>query len=208
MESSPPERIATAFMMRDYREMRAFLAISFPSELSSRVEDLQQALKRADADVRWVPSQNLHLTLKFLGEIEDACATELSGLLRPEIERYSPLELHFEGVGRFPKGGPPRVLWVGCRGDVSPLIGLAQLCERAASVIDVPEERRSFSPHLTIGRVKSGRNRESLLRAMEARFDEVIGPLRVPRITLYKSELTPQGAIYQVLEEFSLGVRT
>ncbi len=184
--------------------MRAFLAIPFPVELRSRVEALQRALMRADADVRWIPPGNLHVTLKFLGEIGEEDPARISELLRPEIARYGPLDLHFEGVGRFPKGGPPRVIWVGCQGDVSKVTGLAQLATRVATLIGVPEEPRSYSPHLTIGRVKSGRNRESLLRAMGARADEVIGPLHVDRVCLYRSRLTPGGAIHAVEEEYPL----
>lgn len=190
--------------MGDYREMRAFLAIPFPVELRNRVGALQRALMRADADVRWIPPGNLHLTLKFLGEIGEEDPARISELLRPEIARYGPLDLHFEGVGRFPKGGPPRVIWVGCGGEISKLSGLAQLAERAATLIGIPEEQRPFSPHLTIGRVKSGRNRDSLLRAMGARADEVIGPLRVDRVRLYRSTLTPKGAVHDVAEEYPL----
>lgn len=96
------------------------------------------------------------------------------------------------------------MIWVGCRGDVSKVTGLAQLAERAATLIGIPEEQRPFSPHLTIGRVKSGRNRDSLLRAMGARADEVIGPLRVDRVRLYRSTLTPKGAVHDVAEEYPL----
>ena len=77
--------------------MRAFLAIPFPVELRSRVEALQRALMRADADVRWIPPGNLHVTLKFLGEIGEEDPARISELLRPEIARYGPLDLHFEG---------------------------------------------------------------------------------------------------------------
>lgn len=186
--------------------MRAFVAIPIDETLRVRIGDARKALERADADVKWVAHENLHLTLKFLGEIKDAQAATLRERLRTEAARFPALDLNWTGVGRFPPGGPPRILWIGCRGDAPKLVGLAGAVERAALEIGVPKEDRPFSAHLTIGRVKSQRNQKRLLNALEARNDDGIGEQRADSFTLYRSTLTPAGPIYDEVELFRLGL--
>ncbi len=186
--------------------MRAFVAIPIDEALRLRIGETRKALERADADVRWVAHENLHLTLKFLGEIDEAQAATLRGRLRTEASRFPALDLDLAGVGRFPPGGPPRIVWVGCRGDAPKLVGLAGAVERAALEIGVPKEDRPFSAHLTIGRVKSPRNRQRLGNALEARCDDVIGRQRADSFTLYRSTPMPAGPIYDAVEIFRFGL--
>jgi len=186
--------------------VRSFVAIPIDDAMRARISETQKALQRAEAEVRWVSAENHHLTLKFLGNLEEAESDRLRERLRQEAARFPPLDLDFSTVGRFPKGGPPRVLWIGCRGsDVAKLVGLAEAIERVALEIGVPREERPFSPHLTIGRVKSPRNQDRLLRAIEARRDDVFGQRRTEYFTLYRSTLTSAGPIYEEIERFLLG---
>lgn len=179
--------------------MRAFVAISFDEPLRRRIGEIRRELERAGADVRWVSTENLHLTLKFLGDVEEVGVAAFRERLRVVASRFSPLNLDLGGVGRF-----PRVLWVGCAGDVPRLIELAHEVERAALEIGVPEENRPFSPHLTIGRLKSPRCMRTLDEAVEARRNEPVGRQRVDRFTLYRSTLTPKGPIYDAIESFPM----
>jgi 2'-5' RNA ligase len=189
-------------MMGDYREMRAFIAIPFRPKLCSRVEVLQKALKRADADVRWVKPENLHVTLQFLGDIPEGVHPDLSHRLRSAISHFEPFQISFEGVGKFPQRGDPRVIWVGCQGDLSCLQGAAERVQQCSAFLNISEKRKVFSPHLTIGRVKSARNQNALLGIMKKKAGEVIGSVRVDRIFLYQSILTPDGPLYEVQQEF------
>lgn len=186
--------------------MRAFVAIPIDDPLRVRIGETQRALQRADADVKWVAHENLHLTLKFLGEIDEARAATLRERLRAEASRFPALELDLGGVGRFPPGGPPRIVWIGVRGDAPKLVGLAGAVERAALEVGVPKEDRPFSAHLTIGRVKSPRNQKSLLNALEARHDDVIGRQRADSFVLFRSTLMPTGPIYDEIEGFRFGL--
>jgi len=185
--------------------MRAFVAVPVGDAVRGILGRVQEALRRADADVRWVEPANLHLSMKFLGEVSEEQAGRLRGLLETEAGRWPRLALEVAGVGTFPEGGLPRVVWAGCRGDLGKLAGLAQAVERAAEQVGVPREGRPFVAHLTIGRVKSGRNAKRLLAAIENQREVPVGREEVARLVLYRSTLTPDGPVYEELAEFPLG---
>ena len=184
--------------------MRTFVAFPLDPRLHPIVSRVQDSLRRADAPVRWVAPTNLHLTLKFLGEVTEEAAALFAEQFRSNVSSYGFLRLEWEGVGRFPSGGTPRVVWIGCRGDLSKLEGVARAADRGAEQIGVPPERRRFSPHLTIGRVKSPRNKSALLQVLENQAQVPIGLQVVKEIFLYQSTLTPDGPIYDVVESFPL----
>lgn len=185
--------------------MRAFVGIPVGEETRAVLVRAQEALRRADADVRWVRPDSIHLTLKFLGEIGDDQAERLRELLAAEAARWPRLALEIAGIGSFPERGTPRVVWAGCRGDLAKLAGLAQAVERAAEQVGVPKEGRPFVAHLTIGRVKSDRNAKRLLAAVENQREAPIGKEEVSRFILFRSTLTAEAPIYEELAEFPLG---
>ena len=185
--------------------MRCFIAVPVCGPVRKAVARVQEALRRADADVKWVAEENLHLTLKFLGEIAEESAEELRGLLAAEAPRWPKLALTYAGIGRFPERGAPRVVWAGCAGDVDRLAGLAGAAERAAERIGIPRERRPFVAHLTIGRVRSPRNAKRLESALENQREVPLGRDEVAAFSLIRSTLTPRGAVYEPLASFPLG---
>ncbi len=185
--------------------MRAFVGIPVGEATRDVLVRVQEALRRADADVRWVRPEGIHLTLKFLGEIDEEQAGRLGDLLSAEVARWPRMSLEVAGIGAFPERGEPRVVWAGCRGDLSKLAGLAQAVERAADQVGVPRERLPFVAHLTIGRVKSGRNAKRLRAAIENQREVPLGREEVARFVLYRSTLTPDGPIYEELAAFPLG---
>ncbi len=186
--------------------MRCFVAVKAGEAVRRKLAEVQAALRRADADVRWVDEENLHLTLKFLGEIEEEEAGRLAGLLKEESARWPRMELEYAGVGNFPEHGAPRIVWAGCTGDVARLAGLAGAVERAAEKIGVPREGRPFVAHLTLGRVKSARNAKRLLAAIEAQRRVPVGKDAVAEFVLFRSTLTPEGPVYEPVEAFPLGL--
>jgi 2'-5' RNA ligase len=187
--------------------MRSFVAVPVPPDVRGRLVLVQEALRRAQADVRWVEPENLHLTLKFLGDLGEPEVDRLRELLEQEARRWPELSLRYEGVGFFPSSGLPRVVWAGARGDLEKLAGLAQAVERAALEVGVPREGRPFVAHLTLGRVKSGRRVEALRSALENQREASFGAQSVRGFVLLKSTLTPQGSVYEPLAEFTLGPR-
>lgn len=186
----------------DYTAVRGFVAINPAEAVRKGAVEIQEALRRADGDVRWVGEATLHLTLKFLGEIGEAQAEELCALLDEEASRWPPIEVTWAGVGIFPAGGVPKVVWIGCAGEA---VKLAGAVERAAERIGVPREARPFAAHLTIGRVKSERNAKRLIAAVEGRREARAGRETVTSFELMESTLTPQGSVYSVRRTFPLG---
>ena len=184
--------------------MRCFVAVALPDAVRSLLVQVQEALRRAEADVKWVEAGNLHLSLKFLGELHEDQVSRLQGLLSVEALRWRRIQLHYRGVGVFPSGGTPRVLWAGCAGDVDTLAGLAGSIERCAEQVGVPREPHPFVAHLTLGRVKSDRNVKRLKGLIEAQREAAFGSDGVSEFVLYRSTLTPSGPIYEPLSTFPL----
>lgn len=182
--------------------MRAFIAVEISEEVRTEVARLQEKLQTAGADVKWVEPENLHLTLKFLGEIEEGRVPALTEALNFSL-RLPPFTFSLEGVGAFPKMEHPKVLWAGIHEGKDPLIGLARVVETACSGCGFPPEERPFSPHLTIGRVRSPQGLNRLIQKLQsAEFQG--GKTQAGGITLFQSTLGPGGPIYQPLSEIPL----
>jgi 2'-5' RNA ligase len=183
--------------------LRCFLAVPLPSPLKQSVGKMMRGLREAGADVKWVPEQNLHITLKFLGATDEEKIEEITGALRKKISPRPAFYITIGGVGRFPGGRHPRVIWVGIQ-EYGPLEYIYSDIEDVMKKIGYPPEDRPFSPHLTIGRVRSGKRLpELLIRLDEFRAASFDG-FEVKGVTLMKSELKPGGAEYSSLAEIPL----
>jgi 2'-5' RNA ligase len=184
--------------------MRCFMAIKVAEPVRKMILRVQEVLRRADADVRWVAEETLHLTLKFCGDLDEDRVARLEELLAIEAGRWRPLALDYAGVGTFPDRGAPRVVWVGATGDVERLTGLAVAVERHAEAVGVGPERFPFVPHLTIGRVKSDRNVKRLRSAIEPQCQVPLGKDDIRSFELMRSTLTSDGPLYDVVRSFEL----
>ena len=177
--------------------IRAFIAIELPSEVRSEVERTQRALKSTIPTglIRWTPPEQIHLTLKFLGNIPADSAPELETALRRACTGMVPFELCAEGLGGFPDLRRPRVLWIGVGGALDALQQLQAAIARETDRWGEREER-AFHPHLTWGRVRTTRKREldDLGAAIRSVFAARWGSWRVTRVDLMRSELDPDGA--------------
>ena len=187
--------------------VRCFLAIDAPGDVRRLLVRVQEALRRADADVKWVEEENLHLSLKFLGDVSEDQVAKLKELLGAEAARWPAMKLTYAGVGTFPERGLPRVVWAGATGDLEKLAGLAAAVERSAEQVGVPREGRVFVAHLTLGRVKSGRNAKRLQESIDNQRQVPLGSGTVGEFVLYQSTLTSQGPVYEVIETFKLGAQ-
>lgn len=184
--------------------MRAFIAIELPKNIKASLTGLQEELKTSGADIKWVEPENIHLTLKFLGEIDEIVFNKVIKILGDIGLDINPFQLSICSLGAFPKINFPRVIWVGVdKGDIE-VKKIAKGLQEKIAKIGIPGEDRAFSSHITIGRVRSIRNREKLisdLGKLAADFAEKYpAEFSVTKITLFKSTLTPKGPIYEAFK--------
>ena len=185
--------------------IRAFLAIELPEALRSGLAQVQEELKRSRADVRWVAPGNIHLTLKFFGNVPDDEIDTLAQAAREAAAETPPLQLQATGAGAFPSPTAPRVVWLGLGGEIVPLTQLFYRLEKAFAALGYPPEGRAFNPHLTLGRVKSPANRDKLARLLAKLPPLDWPPFEVRELILFQSVLSPQGSKYTPLQVIPLG---
>ena len=191
--------------------VRAFVAIELPDEIRSALSDLIEDLRRSNIrSMRLVRAEGIHLTLKFLGEIDrgqvDSVVAAVSGVAR--AHRAFTLELG--GVGAFPRRDSPRVLWVGMGGQLAPLLDLQRDVEGAVAPLGFSRETREFSPHLTVARLRDGTSMADKQKAAQTLFSARIEsglPVDVDSLSLVQSRLLPEGAVYECLARMPLGKR-
>ena len=185
-------------------DVRSFIAIDIPLSLRHLLENLQSDLKKADVDVRWVRPEGIHLTLKFLGSIEKKEVEKISQILESLAAEWRPFELNFHGMGCFPGLRAPRVVWVGLNRGGESIRSLQHAIEEKLAGEGFAREERSFTPHLTIGRVRSQRGKGVLIQTIERKKDITIGGFWTREIIFFRSELRPTGAIYTKLGIFPM----
>ena len=184
-------------------QLRAFIAIDLPQPLQESIAKQTSRLRQAMGDgfVRWIPPQNIHLTLKFLGTIAASHMEFLKQLLHQTADSLRPFDPQVGGIGSFPNSKLPRVLWAGIHAPAE-LASLQKSIETGAARLGYEKEARPFSPHLTLGRVRPGvdpRNLQKISATLNSIQIGNIGSARVDAIHLYKSELRPEGSVYTKL---------
>jgi len=185
--------------------LRLFLALDLPPEVRSALEEVQRGLKGTGADVRWVRIASIHLTLKFLGQVEAGAVEEIRRAVEPAASACPVLSLHPAGAGVFPGPRSPRVVWIGLEGDLERLGALAGEVDLALAGLGFQAEKRPFQPHLTLGRVRSGRHKAGLMEGVLS-LAGFRGPeFQARELILFRSELNPAGAVYTALERIPLG---
>ena len=185
--------------------MRAFIAVPVPDEARAALAVLQQELAASRADVKWVEPSQLHLTLKFLGEISEAQRDALKTALAQIGQEEPAFAMRLEAVGAFPTVAAPRVVWVGVEEGREPLARIAARLNEEGARLGITPEARAFSAHLTLGRVRSPTRRAALVERLRAVYWEPSAPWRVTTLRLYQSVLSSSGPAYTVLSEVPLG---
>lgn len=184
--------------------IRTFVAIDIPSPVQKTLAAVQHRFLPLDLKASWVRPDHVHLTLKFLGEIDSKQAPEISGALAEGLRGRPAIPVSLGAVGIFPPTGAPRVLWVGLEDSAGALDSLQQAVETALAPLGFPPEKRRFSPHLTLARIKSPKGARRLREAVRS-FDRAEPvAFQVEWVTFYQSQLTPKGSIYSALERFPL----
>jgi RNA 2',3'-cyclic 3'-phosphodiesterase len=183
--------------------LRAFVALDIPDAgVIGRIVALQQELAATGADLKLVERENLHFTVKFLGEISEGQAKEVSSRLG--ALRLGGAEATLQGVGAFPTPLRPSVVWVGlAQGDDAKVNPIATSVIRALEGVG-ESDSRPYVAHVTVSRVRSGRNRNALATFLRGNADRVFGAVKLDRLRLVSSRLTPAGPVYIDLEAYPL----
>lgn len=169
--------------------------------LAARVERLRPLA----AGVAWVAPANLHVTLKFLGGVEEPKIELVQSALARAVRGATPFELSVAGLGAFPSATRPRVIWAGIAAGRGELAGLAASVEHELAPIGFPPEERPFSSHVTLGRVREARRNEQLAAAFEHGQAERFGTIRIQHVSLMRSDLSPRGARYSEISAHPIG---
>lgn len=182
--------------------VRCFIAVEVdsPNVLEALVR-IQSGLKGTGSNLKVVERENIHLTLRFLGDVNEGLLEEIKAVISGL--RFDPFQMKLEGIGVFPNVKRPRVIWVGITQGVVELTEIFQELEPSFVDLGFKPERRGFKPHITLARVRSGRNRTQLVQEVFSYQDERFGDFKVDRVRLKKSVLTPRGPIYTTLTESS-----
>jgi RNA 2',3'-cyclic 3'-phosphodiesterase len=186
-------------------EIRSFLAFELPEQIKTILHRVLADMRQAPLDIRWVRVENIHLTVIFTGNIEMDLLDDMSDIVKGACDWCPPLTISLKSAGVFSSRRNPRVLWIGLDGDIEKMSVFKNRLEEGLGPFGIKEEKRSFSPHLTLGRFKKGAK-------LGVQLDDLLlkyGGLESPRVTLnelvlFKSELTPKGAKYSRLNAWPM----
>ncbi|MBI5574388.1 MAG: RNA 2',3'-cyclic phosphodiesterase [Elusimicrobia bacterium] len=205
--------------------MRLFIAVNIKTETKNKIACIQSALKKSCDSVKWTSPENLHLTLKFLGEVDDNKKDLISEKLKQAVVGIKKFEIDFEKIGVFPSETAPRVLWLGCGCGKIELENLARKIESLLTEpdgLDLEKEKRPFSAHFTLGRFKSptcsprihsgvSPDKKIGVNSANKKLFNIVKKMAIEKISdvveavyLMKSTLTPRGPVYEVVEKFEL----
>jgi len=179
--------------------MRAFIAIELAHHIRKELAQIRNRGMIKGRGIRWVKPESIHLTLKFLGNIDLETVHNVTRAMRNASQNLEPFDIELGGFGCFPKKGKPRVFWIGVTPSNSALEVLFRRMEEDLEEIGFKKEKRAFSPHITLARIKG-----NLEEGPVDRGSTVIGEQEVPEIVLFQSELKPSGAVYVPLAKVPL----
>ncbi len=186
--------------------IRTFIAIEIPEDVKTFINENTRSLRLCKTRVKWTKTQSMHLTLKFLGEVEPGKINDIESVCNPIFCSFAKVKLKVQGLGAFPSLGKPRVIWAGFSNDDGVLEKLVSGLEQGLAEIGFPQEKRAFKPHLTIGRIKGRLEGRELIEAVRDGMDLEGPEFVVEKAALFKSDLKPSGPVYTVLREFHFRV--
>jgi 2'-5' RNA ligase len=184
--------------------IRAFIALELPPTVISLLHTVQQDLKQHKIRARWVRPENIHLTLKFIGDINSGDIDAISAAMTAAANGIAPITLAARGIGVFPTIKRPRVIWIGLGGDIRPLLDLQSGLEKKLADVGVARDKRSFKAHLTLGRIKQSVNPAAIRQMISEYASLKSDEFTCDQVFLFKSDLKPSGAVYSKLKQTRL----
>ena len=185
--------------------IRSFLAFELLPDMKKIVNRVSDRLRVSTIKARWVRKDNIHLTIVFLGDIHEDQVPLISQAIKKVCSRYGPFHVSLKGLGAFPNTRRPRVIWLGLGGDLEQMSFFKKALEKHLKPFGVKEEKRSFKPHLTLGRFRKPYSGDSELDNFVARYKDLSSSeCLLEKLVLFKSDLKPSGAEYIKLESWPL----
>lgn len=185
--------------------IRSFLAFELPPDIKEEVARISKEVKRTGLDASWVKAANIHLTVVFMGNVEEQNVPSIISHIDQVTSEYKHFEISLGGMGLFPDIRRPRVIWLGLDGDIKGLAALRDELQRPLESFGVKQEKRPFRPHLTLGRFRRSVKKRTLLKKAIDDYSDFSGPDGIlDELVLFKSELKPGGAVYSRLHSWPL----
>ena len=181
--------------------MRLFIAIDLGEEVRTAVSSQLAKLQPLAPNAKWVRVEGMHVTLAFLGYIDDDRVPQVKAIAEEVASRHGPVSFSVEGIGGFGSSTRPRVLWLGLTGDIAALAALKSDLEERLAPLGYEAEKRPFKPHLTLARARMPSGDPALARCIGSCRTSSFGRAQVDRIILFRSDLSPKGARYTALYE-------
>lgn len=183
--------------------MRTFIAFNFSPEINEKIAEIIKYLKTQTPDnaLKWVAPQNLHMTIKFLGEVPEENIQKVKDIISASLKGISAFEIAVEGMGMYPNTHQPRVIWLGIKGS-EPLRNIHKTLDSALQTAAIPPDKRGLSPHLTIARIRRNTDKltvQGIGKTLSQFKIDFLGKCTINEIVLYQSVLTPKGPIYTSL---------
>ncbi|MCU0598775.1 MAG: RNA 2',3'-cyclic phosphodiesterase [Desulfobacterales bacterium] len=185
--------------------LRAFIAVELPENVRSALRLVQEKLNSYQFKITWTKPENIHLTMKFLGDIKQERVAPIVSVLESAARDCRPMTLCSQAIGFFPGVRQPRVLWTGISGQTEALAELQGKIDRGLASLNIPREKKPFTGHLTLGRIKGGGNPGMFVDIMKTFQNMKTDPFMVDSVNLYQSNLMPSGPIYSKLFTMKLG---
>ena len=177
--------------------IRSFLAFELPPEIREQIRTVSTELQKTRMPVRWVKVDNIHLTIIFLGSVNEDAIDDIKEKVHIVVNKFSIFKTRLSGVGVFPNWRRPRVIWIGLNGEIEKLSRFRDDLQKELKALGLKEEKRPFSPHLTIGRFKGRLNQDDELKWILDRYYDISSDLHhLNELILFKSDLKPDGPVY------------
>ncbi len=186
--------------------IRSFLAFELPHEIKQEVAKISVDVKKSGLEAGWVKPGNIHLTVIFLGDVEEKNLSGIISCVDKVAENYKPFDISLKGMGMFGDMRRPRVLWLGLDGEIKRLGEMRDNLQKPLEVFGIKQEDRPFRPHLTLGRFRRPVKDKSLLKRVIEQYKNISGPAgKLDELILFKSQLKPGGSVYTKLHTWALG---
>ena len=189
------------------KNIRSFIAIQLAPDVNRHSTRMLQRLRQSNDGIKWVPTDNLHLTLKFLGDVDNTEVPDVCNVIHKVCSHHPPFHLDFGGTGAFPSIERPRILYAGVEDSSGALTEIVNRLEKDLADLGFKPEPRDYMPHLTLGRTRGGSRRASgeVLARLMAESETELGTMTVDSVQMFASFLDKQGPTYQVMDTIELG---